>query len=83
MLTVAALWHDPLQSERHVDWTRRVWEALLPGSTGGSYVNHLGDEGQERIRAAYGAKWDRLVELKRRWDPENVFRLNQNVPPAA
>jgi FAD/FMN-containing dehydrogenase len=82
MLTLAALWEDPIETERHVEWTRSSWEELLPTSTGGAYVNHLGEEGQERIRAAYGRKWDRLVDLKRRWDPDNVFRLNQNIPPA-
>jgi FAD/FMN-containing dehydrogenase len=81
MLTIAALWEDPAETESHVAWARGAWEELLPASTGGSYVNHLGDEGEERIRAAYGAKWDRLVELKRRWDPDNVLRLNQNIPP--
>jgi FAD/FMN-containing dehydrogenase len=48
-----------------------------------AYVNFLGREGPERVRAAYpGATWDRLVEVKRRYDPENLFRLNHNVPPA-
>ena len=50
----------------------------------GAYVGFLGDEGEARVRAAYpGATWDRLAAVKRRYDPENVFRLNQNVPPAA
>ncbi|HET7928132.1 MAG TPA: BBE domain-containing protein, partial [Actinomycetota bacterium] len=50
----------------------------------GAYVNFLGDEGQERIRAAYpGATWDRLRQIKARYDPTNTFRLNQNIPPAA
>jgi FAD/FMN-containing dehydrogenase len=44
-------------------------------------LNYLGDEG-ERVRAAYGPNWERLVKLKRRWDPDNVFRLNQNIPPS-
>ena len=49
----------------------------------GAYVNFLEDEGEERIRAAYpGATWDRLREIKRRYDPTNLFRLNQNIPPA-
>ena len=53
-------------------------------STGGAYVNFLGDEGHTRIRAAYGeSTYDRLAHLKRNYDPENLFRRNQNIPPAA
>ena len=57
-------------------------DAVRPGSVG-TYVNVLGDEGEERIRFAYGSgeKYDRLVELKRAWDPQNLFRLNQNIRP--
>ncbi|WP_018353303.1 FAD-binding oxidoreductase [Longispora albida] len=63
-------------------WSRALWTALEPYHSS-VYVNFLMDEGQERVRAAYGAeKYDRLRALKRRWDPENVFRLNQNIPPA-
>jgi FAD/FMN-containing dehydrogenase len=58
--------------------------ALAPFATGGVYVNFLGNEGEARVRAAYGdAKYDRLAGLKRRFDPENLFRLTQNIPPAA
>ena len=45
------------------------------------YVNYLGDDEPDRVRAAYGANWDRLLDLKRRWDPDNVFHLNQNIDP--
>ena len=63
-------------------WVRRFHEALQPFSAGGVYVNFLGNEGSERVRHAYGeAKWTRLVALKRRWDPDNAFRVNQNIPP--
>jgi FAD/FMN-containing dehydrogenase len=55
----------------------------LRGDSEAAYVNFLGDEGEEGVRAAYpGATWDRLREIKRRYDPENLFRLNQNIPPA-
>jgi FAD/FMN-containing dehydrogenase len=64
----------------HVAWTRALWDALLPCSSGGVYVNFLGDEGADRVRAAYGdANYARLVALKRGYDPENVFRVNQNI----
>jgi FAD/FMN-containing dehydrogenase len=78
---VGSWWEgDP---DEHVAWTRGVFDALTPHSTGGVYVNALdADEGDERTRDSYGERnYARLVELKRRWDPENVFRLNQNVSP--
>lgn len=65
----------------HRDWADRIWHAMTPWSVGVE-VNHLGDEGAERIRVAYGDNYSRLTELKRVWDPDNVFRLNQNIPPA-
>lgn len=82
MLTVASGWDDG-PDEPHVAWSRRTWERLQPWSCGGAYVNHLAaDESRERVREAYGpATWDRLVALKRRVDPDNVFHLNQNIDP--
>ena len=63
------------------EWCRNFWSALKPHHTS-VYVNFLMDEGQERIREAYGPeKYDRLKTLKRRYDPDNFFRLNQNIPP--
>jgi hypothetical protein len=62
-------------------WTRNFWEAIRPYSTGRVYVNSLGEEGQDRVRAAYGdAKYERRA-LKRTYDPTNLFRLNQNIRP--
>lgn len=82
MLTIASGWDDGAD-EPHVAWSRRTWERLQPWSCGGGYVNHLAaDESRERVREAYGpATWDRLVALKRRVDPDNVFHLNQNIDP--
>ena len=54
---------------------------MRPFSTGGVYVNNLGDEGEDRVRAAYGSNYDRLVALKTKYDPTNFFRLNQNIKP--
>lgn len=69
------------EDDDHIAWVRRGYEEALPWSRG-VYVNALGDEGAQRVRAAYPpATWERLVDVKRRWDPENAFRLNQNVPP--
>jgi hypothetical protein len=71
---------DGFDAER--DWARDYWSALAPHHTS-VYVNFLMDEGEERVRQAYGpAKYDRLKALKRTYDPENFFRLNQNIPPA-
>jgi FAD/FMN-containing dehydrogenase len=70
--------------DRHVAWARDTFAALEPFGTGRAYVNFLADEGQERVRAAYGEqKYARLVALKRTFDPSNVFRLNQNIDPSA
>ena len=69
--------------ERHVDWARSLYDALAPASTGGAYINFLSSEGQDRVRAAYGDKYARLVALKDRFDPTNLFRLNQNIEPSA
>jgi FAD/FMN-containing dehydrogenase len=69
--------------DEHVAWTRALWEQLQPASTGGVYVNFLGDEGPDRVRAAYGdSNYQRLARLKAVYDPDNVFHLNQNIPPA-
>ncbi|HEX2193116.1 MAG TPA: FAD-binding oxidoreductase [Acidimicrobiales bacterium] len=84
VLTVAGAWTSPEEPRQpHVDWTRSTWEAARPASLGGAYVNHLdADEGQDRVREAYGPViYERLVQVKRTWDPENVFRLNHNIRP--
>jgi FAD/FMN-containing dehydrogenase len=72
---------DPAKLPEMTDWARRYWEALHPSSVGGGYVNMMMDEGEERVRAAYRGNYDRLVEVKRRYDPHNLFRINQNIIP--
>ncbi|WP_191093842.1 FAD-binding oxidoreductase [Nocardia colli] len=83
LLTVAAAWTDRSDSGvAHRNWAQNTWSALHPWSAGGGYVNQLGNEGGQRVRESYGeANWHRLVQLKRRFDPGNVFHLNQNIPP--
>jgi FAD/FMN-containing dehydrogenase len=82
MVNVAAVYASPEEDGVHRAWAEDAAAALRQGGDG-AYVNFLGDEGADRIRAAYpDATWKRLAEVKRRYDPENVFRLNQNVPPA-
>lgn len=83
-MVIQAAWQDPAQSDEHIGWTREFWTAMQPFSTGGVYVNFLSeDDGEDRVRAAYGAeKYERLVALKNKYDPTNLFRLNQNIKPA-
>lgn len=73
---------DPGRDGEVTAWTRALFDALAPHATGGVYVNFVGNEGEDRVRAAYGASYRRLAEIKARWDPDNVFRANQNVRPA-
>lgn len=81
-LVILSLWTDPAETERHVRWTREFFEAMRPFFGSGVYVNALAhDEGDDRVRAAYGDNYDRLLELKRKYDPDNFFRLNQNIKP--
>jgi FAD/FMN-containing dehydrogenase len=79
-VSVAARWTDPAKDDECIAWVRAGHDALAEEGTGGTYVNFEGDrEGRERN--AYGENYDRLVEIKTEYDPENLFRLNQNVPP--
>jgi len=82
MANLAAIYGDPADRDRLEGWVSRFADRLRQDDHG-AYVNFLGIEGDERVRAAYpGATWDRLVDIKRRYDPTNLFRLNQNIPPA-
>ena len=81
MVDVAAVYASPDEDFAHQAWAADAAAALRQGEDS-AYVKFLGDEGNERVRRAYpGSTWGRLVEVKRRYDPENVFRLNQNVSP--
>jgi FAD/FMN-containing dehydrogenase len=82
MVNVAAVYGHPNEAPKHEPWVA-AFAATLRQGDGGAYVNFLGDEGEARIRAAYPrTTWERLAEIKGRYDPTNLFRLNQNVPPA-
>jgi FAD/FMN-containing dehydrogenase len=79
---ITSLWQEPAASEKNVLWTRELFGALLP-STSGVYQNYLSEgEGDERVKSAYGANHRRLAEIKGKYDPENFFRLNHNVQPS-
>ncbi len=72
---------DPANAGKITQWTKDYWEALHPYSSGGVYLNFIMDEGQERVKASYGQNYERLTKIKRKYDPENLFRVNQNIHP--
>jgi FAD/FMN-containing dehydrogenase len=80
---ILAAWTDPAEDDEHVGWARDFWTAIEPFSMGTVYVNNLGEESEDRVRAAYTPeKYERLVALKDKYDPTNLFRLNQNIRPS-
>ncbi len=80
---MAGVGSDPAENERMIAWARSYWEALHPHSAGGAYVNMMMEEGQDRVRAAYGTNYERLAALKAKYDPGDLFRMNQNIQPRA
>lgn len=78
---IAGIDSDPANMPAHTSWVRDYWSALHPHSSGAAYVNFLMDEGEDRIRATYRDNYPRLVEVKQKWDPRNVFHVNQNIRP--
>jgi FAD/FMN-containing dehydrogenase len=82
VLNLLASSHEAEGFDRHIEWARRFYADIEPSLTGGAYINFLSAEGEERVQAAYGPeKFARLRSLKDEWDPTNLFRLNQNIPP--
>lgn len=73
---------NPANKDRIVEWARAYWEELHPYSAGGAYINFMMEEGEDRIRATYGPNYDRLAAIKAKYDPNNLFRVNQNIKPA-
>jgi hypothetical protein len=82
-LLILSAWDDPVRTEANLAWTRDTWERTRPLASPAVYVNYLGSEGDQRVRDAYGVNHARLEEVKRIYDPDNFFRLNQNIQPAA
>lgn len=81
-IVVTSAWSDAENSERNISWTRELFDALRPYRAPGAYVNYLGgDEGLAGLQAAYGTKLRRLAAIKAKYDPTNLFRLNQNIEP--
>jgi FAD/FMN-containing dehydrogenase len=77
------MWENASDDDANIGWTREYFAALEPQADDGVYVNFLSEEGDDRVREAYGAeKYARLASLKAKYDPDNFFRLNQNISPA-
>ena len=74
---------DPSKAGALKTWAKAYWEAVHPYTMGGAYVNFMMEEGEDRVKATYGDNYDRLVEVKNKYDPTNLFRVNQNIKPTA
>jgi FAD/FMN-containing dehydrogenase len=74
---------DPANNEQIISWTKAYWEAIHPYSAGGAYVNMMMEEGQDRVKAAYRHNYERLARIKAKYDPTNLFHVNQNIKPQA
>ncbi len=82
VVNITAAWEKPEHDQENIAWARDAWQDVRPFSTGGTYVNFLTEEeGDERVHAAYGSNYDRLVDVKTTWDPQNRFRMNKNIAP--
>jgi FAD/FMN-containing dehydrogenase len=82
VVNLPAGWMDPAETEKNISWVREFSDALRPLGTGEAYTNFMGGDDLDRVRAAYGPNLERLTEVKRRWDPDNVFRANLNITPS-
>jgi FAD/FMN-containing dehydrogenase len=81
-LVLTGEWLDPADDDVNIAWVKSTFDAIAPYTSDAVYVNYLDFDEGDRVRNAYGPNWERLVALKRRWDPGNVFHLNQNIDPA-
>ncbi|WP_027997267.1 FAD-binding oxidoreductase [Sinorhizobium arboris] len=81
VMNVHGRWRDPAMDQACIDWARHLFEATKPYAAGTAYVNFMPEDELDRVEAAYGANYGRLVEIKRHYDPLNLFRMNQNVRP--
>jgi FAD/FMN-containing dehydrogenase len=82
VMNVHGRWEDPADDERCISWAREFFNASAPFASGGVYVNFLTADEGDRVRVAYGPNYDRLARVKRQYDPDNLFRMNQNIKPA-
>ena len=79
---IAGMWPDPGDNERNTAWVRDYYNAIQPHSEAGGYVNFMAGDDSDKVRDNYGPNYDRLREVKRRYDPENLFHMNQNIDPS-
>ena len=80
-MVIAGIDPDPANKDIISSWAKDYWSALHPYSAGGAYVNFMMEEGHERVQATYRENYDRLVAIKEKYDPNNLFRVNQNIEP--
>jgi FAD/FMN-containing dehydrogenase len=76
---IAGMWPDPAQNAANIKWVRDYSDAIAPYSEEGGYINFMSEDDQSRAPANYGGNYDRLVQVKKRYDPDNLFRANQNI----
>ena len=81
-MVMAGIDPDPANKDIITNWSKNYWDAIHPYSAGGAYVNFMMEEGEDRVKATYGDNYERLVKIKDKYDPENLFRVNQNIRPA-
>lgn len=81
-MVIAGIDPDPANADRITEWARDYWDAIHEFNPGGGYVNFMMEEGEERLQATFGANYPRLARIKGRYDPENIFRVNQNIRPS-
>jgi FAD/FMN-containing dehydrogenase len=79
--SVLSAWLDPADDDKNIAWTRNAGDALKKFGTGGAYVNYMADEGEAAVKAAYEVNLERLIKVKRKYDPGNIFSANQNIVP--
>jgi hypothetical protein len=82
VMNVHGRWEDPAEDQRVISWARDFFTASAPFASSGVYVNFLTADEEDRVRAAYGKNYDRLAQVKRTYDPTNLFRVNQNIKPS-
>ncbi len=81
-MVIAGIDPDPANKDLITKWAKMYWEALHPYSAAGAYVNFMMEEGESRLEATYRDNYKRLAQIKKKYDPANLFRVNQNIKPA-
>jgi hypothetical protein len=81
IVNILGSWSNPAADSENISWVRHLFAKLRPSMTPGVYVNFMSGDEEDRTTEAYRERWDRLVAVKTHYDPDNFFRLNQNIPP--